>query len=138
MPIKLGFKNFYLYSAVAPSTGENFTLQIPHVDTACMNVFLQEFSESNPDSEIILIMDGAGWHHSKDLAIPSNIHIEYLPPYSPELNPVERLWQYIKRYTIRNKVYEDLSDLEVVVQVFYRSLTPHSFKKLCTANYLYN
>lgn len=89
MLVKLGFKNFYLYSAVEPKTGEHFTLEIPHVNTECLNAFLKEFAKAFPPEEIILVMDGARWHKSKDLVVPANIEINYLPPYSPELNPVE-------------------------------------------------
>lgn len=96
--VKLGFKNFYLYSAVESSTGEHCTLEIPYVNTGCLNVFLEEFSKTYPKDEILLVMDGAGWHRSKDLIIPANIEIVYLPPYSPELNPVERFWGTSKIY----------------------------------------
>lgn len=56
-----------------------------------MNVFLEEMSKEIGDNEAIVIMDGAGWHKSKDLIVPKNIIIKLLPPYCPELNPVERL-----------------------------------------------
>ena len=98
--VKLGFKNFYLYSAVETKTGEYFTLEIPYVNTNCMNVFLEEMSKQYAGDEIILVMDGAGWHKSKNLQVPENIEIILLPPYSPELNPVERFWQNIKKNTI--------------------------------------
>ena len=75
MPIKLGFKNFYLYGAVEAGKGENFILEISHVNTTCLNVFLEEFSKAYSDDEILLVMDGAGWHRSKDLVIPKNIEI---------------------------------------------------------------
>jgi len=73
-----------------------------------MNVFLNEISKTYANKEIVLVMDGAGWHKSKDLQVPDNIEIIILPPYSPELNPVERFWQHIKRYTIRNKIYKNI------------------------------
>ena len=92
--IKLGFKNFYLYSAVNPISGDNFTLRMPKVNTECMNVFLAEFSKEIGEARATIIMDGASWHKSKDLMIPNNITITILPPYCPELNPVERLWLY--------------------------------------------
>ena len=64
---------------------------MPNVDTDCINVFLEELSGEIKE-DFILIMDGAGWHKSRDLIIPKNIQIVLLPPYCPELNPVERLW----------------------------------------------
>ena len=138
MPVKLGFKNFYLYNAVELGTGEHFTLEIPHVNTVCLNVFLQEFAKAYPYEKILLVMDGAGWHKSKKITIPDNIEIIYLPPYSPELNPVERFWEHIKRHTIRNKIYLTIPSLQKTVGDFINSLPQASIKSLCSVNYLYN
>jgi transposase len=138
MPVKLGFKNYYLYSAVELGTGEHFTLEISHVNTLCLSVFLEEFSKGYPDDKILLVMDGAGWHKSKKLGIPDNIEIIYLPPYSPELNPVERFWEHIKRYTIRNKIYHTLSALKEAVATFINKLSQDDIKTLCSINYLYS
>ena len=138
MPVKLGFKNFYLYSAVELGTGEHFTLEIPHVNTVCFNVFLYEFSKDYPDDKVLLVMDGAGWHKSKQLEIPNNIEIVYLPPYSPELNPVERLWAYIKSWTIRNKIYTTPPALQKVIGDFINTLSQELVASLCSINFLYN
>ena len=118
----MGFKNFYLYSSVNPSNGDNFTLLLPSVNTDCMNFYLKELSRDIKE-DFILIMDGAGWHKSKNLIIPKNIQIVFLPPYCPELNPVERLWKYIKNNTIKNKVFETLEILEDEICNFIKNLT---------------
>ncbi|MBM5782475.1 MAG: IS630 family transposase [Pelagibacterales bacterium] len=128
--VKLGFKNFYLYSSVNPASGKSFTLLMPNVDTACMNVFLEELAEEIKE-DFILIMDGAGWHKSKDLIVPKNIQIELLPPYCPELNPVERLWKFIKDNTIKNKVFETLKNLEDDVCEFVKNLTEEVVLGIC-------
>ena len=86
--IKLGYKNFYLYSATSPKTGKEFTLLLPNVNIQCMSIFLEEFAKVNKDQKIVIVMDGAGWYKSKKLIVPNNIRIIILPPYSPELNPV--------------------------------------------------
>jgi hypothetical protein len=65
--VKLGFQNFYLYSAANPKTGEDFTLIAPNANTTCFNVYLEEFNKFLGSTEAVLIMDGAGWHKSKDL-----------------------------------------------------------------------
>jgi transposase len=88
--------------------------------------------------KIVLIMDGAGWHKSSNLMVPENIEIIYLPPYSPELNPVETLWEHIKRHTIKNKIYDNLKDLEEAVCSFILSLKQSVVASICKTDYLYN
>lgn len=136
--VKLGFKNFYLYSAVAPLSGKDFTLLLPEVNTNCMNLFLKELEAYYEGKDILLVMDCAGWHKSKGLKLPSSIQPIYLAPYSPELNPVERFWQYIKRHTIKNKLYETLYDLEISVCNFLKELKTQEVRDICAVNYLYN
>jgi len=79
--------------------------------------------------------DGAGWHHSKKLLIPQNIKIVLRPPYSPELNSVERFWLQVKRATIENKVYENLSQLEDAVCCFLCTISPQDIAKICAINW---
>ena len=134
--VKQGFANFYLYSAVEPSTGEHFTLEIPNVNTVCMNVFLEEMSRQYANDKIILVMDGAGWHKSKGLQIPDNIEIVLLPPYSPELNPVERLWHYIKQNTIKNRIYSSIKEIKNSLQKFLNAIPMDVIKSLCATNYI--
>jgi hypothetical protein len=138
IPVKLGYQNFYLYSALNPRSGESISYIMPGVDTMCMNVYLNALSQELNEKKIIMIMDGAGWHKSKDLKVPSNIEIIYLPPYSPELNPVERLWGYIKQCTIRNKIYDTLESLEDEICHFLCDLTEETIMSVCNVPYLYN
>ncbi|MBL0869724.1 MAG: transposase [Phycisphaerales bacterium] len=77
-----------------------------------MNVFLKMVSvELGAKVHAILIMDGAGWHKSRTLKVPENITALILLPYSPELNPVERLWAYLRSHYLSNRVYEDYQHL---------------------------
>jgi transposase len=98
-----------------------------------MQVFLDEFSETL-NSDIILVMDNAGWH--KSLKIPENIEIVFLPPYSPELNPVERLWKYLKDNILKNQVYENIWDLEQAVAKFINLITKHHIASICSCSYM--
>jgi len=101
-----------------------------------MNIFLSEFAKKNKNQKIVMIMDGAGWHQSDKLIIPDNVRVIILPPYSPELNPTEKLWQYIKDHTIKNKIYKTLHELENVVCKFVKTLTPEVIKSVCGVNYV--
>lgn len=134
----MGFKNFYVYSAVNSQTGLDFSLVMPYVNTQCMNIFLNTLVRELPDKRYLLIVDGASWHRSYQLQVPPNIEIMYLPPYSPELNPVERLWNYIKQNTIKNRFYDSLSLLEGVVCEFLRQIKPEIIKSICSCGYMYN
>ncbi len=134
--MKLGYKNFYLYRGVDAKDGSSFSLIMPSVNTETMNVFLAELSQEYSSDKLALIMDGAGWHKSSDLKVPENIKIFFLPPYSPELNPVERLWLYIKQRILSNKIYQTIDDLENTLCEFINRLSKEVVKNICTAPYL--
>lgn len=98
----------YAYGAVDPRDGESFFLVMPYCNTDCMNVFLQELSKAYADDEILLVCDGAMWHKSSSLVIPVNIHITHIPPYTPEMNPIEQIWKEIRKRGFRNEVFKTL------------------------------
>lgn len=80
---------------------------LPTVNTQAMQVFLDQFAASRPpDVHVVLTLDGAGWHQSKDLAVPDSITLAVLPPYSPELNPVERVWLYLRERFLSLRLLE--------------------------------
>lgn len=86
--------------------------------------------------EAFLVVDCASWHRSKGLKIPQNITLIYLPPYSPELNPLERLWLHIKQNILRNKIYDSIQDLERALCSFIVNFTSDVIKQVCNAPYL--
>jgi transposase len=81
-------------------------------------------------------MDRAGWHTSKGLKVPPNIRIVLLPPYSPELNPVERLWQWLKRHAVRNRLHLTLKSVMDAVERCLRKTTAEFFRSICRCDYL--
>ena len=89
---RIARKYTYVYAAVAPEDGKMIALILPSTNTAMMNIFLHHVSNIFSQYFIIMQVDRAGWHNAKDLVIPENIHFIYQPAYSPELNPVEHLW----------------------------------------------
>jgi hypothetical protein len=102
----------YAYSAVSPKDGRIVSLMLPYANTESMNVFLAEVSRSFPDDYNVLWADQAGWHKSKDLEIPDNIRLEFLPPYSPQLNPTEHVWDELREKHFKNRYFKDLEQLE--------------------------
>ena len=81
---------------------------MPYCNTVCMNVFLRELSKQYPNEEILLICDGARWHKSQGLDIPANIHIDFIPPYTPEMNPIEQIWKELRKNGFKNEVFASL------------------------------
>ncbi|MBA3663181.1 MAG: transposase [Bacteroidetes bacterium] len=86
----------YAFTTVCPQTGETCSIISPFCNTEAMNALLAETSATFPHYRIIMIMDSAGWHTTHKLMLPENISILPLPPYSPELNPTEHIWDYIR------------------------------------------
>jgi len=94
--VQFQFESYYLYGAVEPLTGESFFLELPWLNGICFQAFLSELSAFYRDDFMIMLTDNASAHKAKKLIMPDNIALLPLPPYCPELNPIERLWQYIK------------------------------------------
>jgi transposase len=117
------FKAFWLYGAVEPATGELFVLQFSHVDTQCYQRFLNEFSKAYPDSLNILQVDNGRFHKGKDLVVPENVILLFQPPYCPELNPIERLWEYLKA-DLKWASFQTLDQLQAKVDQLLAELTP--------------
>jgi hypothetical protein len=129
----------YAYTAVCPATGDTCSIVSPVNNTEAMNVFLLILSEQYPDHNIILILDGAGWHISKSLIVPPNILLLLLPPYSPELNPVEHIWDYIREQKgFNNDTFDSIDSVEqhlanVLGQIRFENET---IKSLCSFSWL--
>ena len=102
----------YAYAAVSPSDGVLDSLVLPEASTRCMNLFLQEVSARHPTEHILMVLDGAGWHRAGHLHLPANLSLLFLPPYSPELNPVEHLWDELREKHFHNDVFRSLSAVE--------------------------
>lgn len=134
--VKPGYQNFYLYSSVSPCTGESFTLFLPWVNTEIMTLYLEQLSSTYADKEVMLIMDQAGWHCATHLMVPDNIIIELLPPYSPELNPTEKLWQWLRRHVCRNRMFESEEELMNVLADSLAQLPKRQLSTLCHCSYL--
>lgn len=107
-PRQVGYQWAYIFTAVRPATGEDFTLVLPTVSAKVMDLFLAQFAAALPDdAHAVLVLDGAGWHDERALAVPDNITLLPLPPYSPELNPVERIWLYLRERFLSLRVLDD-------------------------------
>lgn len=95
----------YVYGAVEPLTGDSCFLVMPYCNTLCMNIFLQQLSEQFPNDMILLCCDGAAWHKSGMLELPENIVLFHIPPYTPEMNPIEQIWKEIRKRGFHNELF---------------------------------
>ena len=98
----------YLFGAVCPERAIGAGLVLPHANAEAMSLHLAEISRHVAQgAHAVLVLDGAGWHGAADLAIPDNLTLLPLPPYSPELNPVENVWQYLRQNQLSLRVWPD-------------------------------
>jgi transposase len=90
------FEWFYVYGAVEPTTGDRFFLELPYLDAEMFQLFVDRFAQAFPDSLNLLLLDNSGAHTAQRLTLPENVRLVFLPPYCPELSPIERLWRDLK------------------------------------------
>jgi transposase len=110
-PFIQDFKNTYLFGAFSPITGSSLLLDMPYCNTECFEIFLEKLSKQQPNEYKILFLDNGAFHKAKRLIIPNNIALCFIPPYSPELNPAEKIWAFLKR-KITNKAFKTLDELQ--------------------------
>lgn len=117
-----------------PATGEDFTLVLPGVNAPIMDLFLAQFAATLPrDVHAVLVLDGAGWHDQRALDLPGNLTLVTLPPYSPELNPVERVWLYLRERFLSLRVLDDTDAIIDASCKAWMALAaePETLKSLC-------
>ena len=105
------FKNTYLYGSYSPVDGDSFVYELEYTNTELFQQYLLKLSEHRPNEYKIVVIDNAGFHSTKGFEIPKNIFLWRIPPYSPELNPCEQVWAYIKE-RFKNQRFEKLSEIK--------------------------
>ena len=105
-------RSAYIFGAICPAAGKGAALILPRCTTTAMSLHLKEISKAvAADAQAVLLVDQAGWHLSGKLDIPDNITIMPLPPKSPELNPVENIWQFIRENWLSNRIFKSYDDI---------------------------
>lgn len=124
------FENTYLFGAFSPITGYSFMLELPFCNTEMFQLYLNEFHKHKPNEYKIIFLDNGAFHKAKRLIIPPSIGLIFLPPYSPELNPAEKVWWVLKR-EVNMKVYKTLPQLQDHLQmIIQKIITPKTIKSL--------
>ena len=128
---------FYLYGAVEPLTGDGLFLELPRLTGECFQIFIDELSATFADTLNVVVLDNGRFHHAKSLVTPDNVVLIFLPPYSPELNPIERLWQDIKQ-KLFTQTYQTLAQMQQQLSEILGKYPKSAIAKITSFAYLLN
>lgn len=111
-------------------------LNLPYCNADCFQIFLNEFSKNKPEELKIVVLDNGAFHKAKKLSIPENTILIFLPPYSPELNPAEKMWQKFKR-NFTNKLFNNIEDVQNFICEQVKNNTKETTKSICSYQYVF-
>ena len=131
------FQSLYLFGAFSPINGQNFLMQSPNCNAEAFQLFLNEFSNQNPNEFKLMLLDNGAFHKAKSLKIPNNIALLFIPPYSPELNPAEKIWAIYKR-DFTNRLFKTIEKLDEYLYTLKDKLTSPQIKTTCSYNYFFS
>jgi transposase len=131
------FKTTYLYGSYSPINGDSFIWEIEGVNTTIFEAYLTEFLLYNPKEYKIVVIDNAGFHSTKNIIIPDNIFLLRIPPYNPELNPCEQIWQYIKN-RFKNQRFETMESLKEWLYNMTNEMTNETIKSITGNHHFLN
>ncbi len=127
----------HLFAAVQPKTGEAFALVLPELNTATMQLFLDRFAATlAPGEHAAMVMDQAGWHITDDLVVPPNVSLILLPSYSPELNPVERVWLFLRERYLSHRLLDSYDAIVDALCIAWNKISPTRMASLTSYPYL--
>ena len=129
------FKTTYLYGSYSPINGDSFVWEINGVDNKIFEAYLGAFSNYKPKEYKIVVIDNAGFHSTKHIKVPKNIYLLRIPPYNPELNPCEQVWQYIKN-RFKNQRFKTMQDLKKWLHEMINEMKAETIKSI-TGNHHY-
>jgi transposase len=137
MPIQDQFENTYLFGAFAPSSGSAVYWELPFLNAETFEAFLREFAadEQTQATYNVLLVDNAPAHHAKTITIPSNVALIFLPPYSPERSPAERVWEYIKDH-LAGRIFDSLDALSLGIEQVIKSTPQNVIASLTSPDWL--
>jgi len=135
-PFQQVFQSTYLFGAFSPINGASFLLELPFCNTDSFQLFLNKFSKQKPNELKVIVLDNGAFHKAKRLEIPKNIILIFLPPYSPELNPAEKIWAKFKR-AFTNKLHKTLDQVSNFIMEQVQNLKVKDIKSICAFDYIF-
>ena len=136
-PFHQVFQSTYLFGAFSPINGDKFLLELPFCNNDTFQKYLNEFSEHNPSEFKIIVLDNGAFHKAKALIIPENMALIFLPPYSPELNPAEKIWAHLKR-PFTNRLFNTLDELSLFIEKTTNELSKNTIISTCAFSYIFD
>lgn len=130
------FEYTYLFGAFSPITGDLFLLEMPWCNADTFQQYLNSFAQQNKEEYKIIVLDNGAFHKARKLTLPENIGLLFLPAYSPELNPAEKVWQHIKR-KFTNKHFDTLDQISDFFSNTLKGMTQKSIKSICSYQYIF-
>jgi transposase len=131
------YRYTWLFGAFSPITGDSVLMEFPCCNTDAFQIFLDEFANENPTTLIIMVLDNGAFHKAKKLKIPDNIKLLFLPPYSPELNPAEKMWAKLKR-AFTNKLFKSLEEISSFIEDAVKEITESVVISTCAYKYIFS
>ena len=131
------FQATWLFGAYSPLNGEHFELELPHCNSENFQLYLNEFSKENVEEFKLIILDNGAFHKAKSLIIPNNIALLFIPPYSPELNPSEKIWWKMKR-AFTGKLHKSLDEVSDFIANEVNMLTNEIIISICSFDYIFS
>jgi len=126
----------YVFGAVDPTEGDSSFIIAPACNTDWTNAFFDVVSKQFPNDYIVMAGDNAGWHKSAGLIVPNNMELIYIPPYTPEMNPTEQVWDEIREKNFKNKFFDSLNKVTAQLCDCFDSITNDLIKSLCNRNWI--
>ena len=136
VPCQMVREYMYVFGAVDPYSGDDCFIIAPKCNTEWMNAYLDVLSKKFIDDYILLCVDNAGWHKSKGLKMPKNIKLIYLPPRTPEMNPIEQIWKEVRKRGFKNILFKTIEDVISKLCVSLNSLSPDCIKSITARDWI--
>lgn len=125
-----------MFGAFSPINGKSFLLELPFCSNETFQIYLNEFSKQDPNEFKIVVLDNGAFHKAKELKVPDNMGLVFLPPYSPELNPAERIWEILKA-NFTGSTFNNLELLSDFIENQVNQLTEKIIISACSYNYIF-
>jgi len=136
VPCHMVREYIYAFGAVEPVDGASCFITAPYCNTDWTSAFLAELSKQFPNDYILLCGDRASWHRAKDLVIPENIELFFIPPYTPEMNPIEQIWRELRTCGFKNTLFASLQKVEEMLCKVIRSLSADTVQAITGRDWL--